>query len=74
MNDVNQLLEKNEIAWDSSDARPNQNAVEAVLLKGCGDNRLSCFAKVNLTMLGVIAKNPQAFFRCGDSRHHLLGC
>lgn len=72
MNDVNKLLEKNEIARDGSDASPNQNAVESMLLKCCSDNRLSRLTKVNRTMLGVIAKCLEAFFGYGDSRQHLL--
>ena len=57
MNDVNKLFEKNEIARDGSDSRPNQNAVVAILLKCCGDNSLSCLTKVNMAMLYVIAKS-----------------
>jgi len=72
MNDVNKLLEKNEVARDGSDARTNQNAVEPLLLKFCGDHRLCRLTKVNKTMLCVIAKSLQTFFCCGDSRQHLL--
>lgn len=56
MNDVNQLFEKNKIAWNGSDARTNQNAVESLPLKFCGDNRHCCLAKINKTVLRIIAK------------------
>jgi len=57
MNDVYKLLKKNEVTRDGSNARTNQNAVELLLLKFCSDNRLCCLAKVNKTMLCVIAKS-----------------
>ncbi len=62
MNDVDQLLKKKELTREGSDARTNQNAVETLLLKFCGDNCLCCLAKVNQTMLDVIAKGPETFF------------
>lgn len=50
MNLVDKLLKKKEVARDGgSDARTNQNTVEMLLLKFCGDNRLCCMAKVTKT-------------------------
>jgi len=72
MNNVDKLLEKNQITRHISDARPNQNAVESMLFKLCGYNRLSCLTEVNKAMACIIAKRPEAIFRCGDSRRHLL--
>ena len=57
MNDVDKLLEKKEVSRDGSDTCTNQNTVEWLLLKFCGDNRLCCLAKVNQTMHCVIAKS-----------------
>lgn len=57
MNDVYKLLEKDEVARDGSDARTNQNAVEPLLLKFCGDHCLCRLTKVNKTMLCVISKS-----------------
>jgi len=33
MHDVNQLLEQDEVAWDRSDARANQDTVELFLFE-----------------------------------------
>ena len=60
MNNVDKLLEKNQITRHISDARPNQNTVVSMLLKLCSYNRFSCLAKVDKTMLCVIAKSPEA--------------
>ncbi len=73
MNHINKLLEKNQITRHISDARPNQNTVESMLLQLCGYHRLSCLTKVNKTMPCIITKSPEALFRCSDSRRHLLG-
>ena len=56
MNDVYKLLKKNKVTRGGSDTRTNHNAVKLALLKFCGDNRLCCLAKINKTMLCVIAK------------------
>ena len=57
MNDVYKLLKKNEVARDGSDARTNHNTTKLVLLMFCAENRLCCLAKINKTMLFVIAKS-----------------
>lgn len=58
MNDVDQLLEKKQMARDSTDARSNQNAVKAILLQCRSDNSLGRLTKVNMAMLRVIAESP----------------
>ena len=57
MNDVYKLLKKNKVARNGSDARTNQNTVEPLLLKFCGDNRFCGLAKINKTMLCIIVKS-----------------
>jgi len=57
MNDIYKLLKKNEVTRDGSDTRTNQNTVEFLPLKFCGNNRLGRLPKINQTMLGVITKS-----------------
>jgi len=57
MNVVYKLLKKNEVTRDGSDTSTNQNTVELLFLKFCDDNRLCCLAKINKTMLCVIANS-----------------
>ncbi len=73
MHQFNQLLERDEVAWDRPDTCTNQDAIELPTLELGGDYRLRGLTKVGETMVCVIDKSLQPFFGGGESRQHFCG-
>ncbi len=71
MHHVDQLLEQDEVAGDSSDTRTNQDAVELPPLELGGDDRLRSLTKIRQAILHVVAESFHPLCGGVHSRQYL---